>query len=140
MRKRWLVRAALAGTLLSMLAVYFETKAAPFTQIAWQYDFTANAPCTATVTVNCVSGFELHHFSPTGADTLDTAIPVTGAPSGLTSLTTPLPAGYPSTGYGTVTAYMIAVGKDAGGASIKSAQSAFTVTRLPDAPMNPHAQ
>jgi hypothetical protein len=115
------------------------TSAAPFTAVAWQYDFAANPPCSATVTVSCVTGFELHHFNSGGVDTLDTVVALPGSPAGLMSLTTPIPASFPI-GYGAVLAYMVTTAKAFDGSALKSAQATFSISTLPAAPINPHGQ
>jgi hypothetical protein len=114
------------------------TSAAPFTAVAWQYDFGANPPCSATVTVGCVNGFEIHHFTA-GGDILDAAVPLPASPVGLMSLTAPIPATFPK-GFITATqAYVVTTAVDGSGAPIKSAQ-AFVAAVLPAAPISPHEQ
>lgn len=36
-------------------------------QVTWQYDYTANPPCTASVTTSCISGFNIYELNSAGA-------------------------------------------------------------------------
>lgn len=122
--------------ILVQLLIVLVAHAASIT-LAWAFDYTVDPPCSATLTKNCVTGFE-YGTSPDGGKTLvkigTAANPATTAASGPTNVTVQFTQGPP---YGAVVYYARTMGLDGNGNVVYSAVDlAPSVQMVPAAPSN----
>ena len=122
--------------ILAQLLIAVVVHAASVT-LAWSFDYTVDPPCSATLTKNCVTGFE-YGTTPDGGKTLVkvgvAANPATTAASGPTNVTVQFTQGPP---YGAVVYYARTVGFDGNGNVVYSAiDVAPSVQMVPASPTN----
>ena len=117
--------------LLAQLLIAVVAHAASVT-LAWSFDYTVDPACSATVTKNCVTGFE-YGTTPDGGKTLVkigvAPNPATTAASGPTNLTVQFTQGPP---YGPVVYYARTMGLDGNANAVFS-----TVTVAPSLQVTP---
>ncbi len=127
---------------IGMLGAGFYLRNAKAIQIdfAWDYDYTVDPACSATLPVNCVSGFEISDAQ----GLLQTVSNPPECPPGvITNCINPngLSVGIAASAikgppYGQQTFSLVAVGVDGSGVLIKSASSSVVATITPGRPQN----
>ena len=130
---RYVGRAVAAVLMLVHLGMATVASAATVT-LSWTFNYTVDAACTATVTKNCVSGFE-YGTTPDNGTTLvksGTLANPTPSTTGATAVTTSLTQGPP---YGSVVYYARTIGLDGTGATVFSGVALSSTTHIvPAAP------
>jgi hypothetical protein len=102
--------------------------------LSWNYNYSVDTPCTASVTKNCVSGFEYGTTPDSGAtlNKIGTVSNPTPATSGATAVTTTFTQGPP---YGSIVYYARTIGLDGNGNTVYSSAALATAVQLtPTAP------
>ncbi len=128
--------ALIALALLAQLMTAVVAHAASVT-LNWSFNYTVDPVCTATVTKNCVTGFE-YGTTPDGGTTLVkigiAANPATTAASGTTSVSVQFTQGPP---YGAVVFYARTMALDPNGNVVYSAVAVAPSAQLtPASPSN----
>lgn len=128
--------ALIALALLAQLMTAVVAHAASVT-LNWSFNYTVDPVCTATVTKNCVTGFE-YGTTPDGGITLVkigiAANPATTAASGTTSVSVQFTQGPP---YGAVVFYARTMALDPNGNVVYSAVAVAPAAQLtPASPSN----
>jgi hypothetical protein len=101
---------SIVGLLLLAFVVGCPDADASSGSIAWEYDYVADTPCTATRTTDCVSGFEI-----TNGAILLAAVPTPASTSANTPFTATFKLGPP---YGSITINVTSIAKDSAGARV----------------------
>ncbi|KKN20430.1 hypothetical protein LCGC14_0935670 [marine sediment metagenome] len=128
MKRRWLLIAGLAVALFGG-GLYLWQAGAVQIDFTWDYDYAVDPACTATLTTDCVEGFELSASSGVLA-----TIPNPSNPTGFVAgITTTITKGPP---YGPQTFSLVATGRDGAGNRIDSNPSTVTATIRPGKPQN----
>ena len=97
--------------------------------LSWTFNYTVDIACTATVTKNCVSGFE-YGTTPDGGTTLakiGTVVNPTPSTTGATAVATSFAQGPP---YGAVVYYARTIGLDGTGATVYSGAAFSSTTHI----------
>jgi hypothetical protein len=124
------VAIALVVVHLGMATVAF----AATVTLSWTFNYTVDTACTATVTKNCVSGFEYGTTPDSGTTLLKvgTMANPTPATTGATAVTTSFTQGPP---YGSVVYYARTIGLDGTGTAVYSSVALSSTTHIvPGAP------
>jgi hypothetical protein len=97
--------------------------------LSWTFNYTVDVACTATVTKNCVSGFE-YGTTPDSGTTLvkiGTVTNPTPSTAGPTAVSTSFTQGPP---YGSIVYYARTIGLDGTGATVFSSLSLSSTTHI----------
>jgi len=136
--KYWLI----AGMVLVLLGsgLYLRNARAIQIDFEWDYDYTVDPACSATLPVNCVSGFEISDGqgllqtvpNPPECQTLTSTNCI--SPNGLSvGIEASAIKGPP---YGQQTFNLVAVGLDGSGVPVKSTSASVVATITPGRPQN----
>ena len=129
MKRRWLLIAGLAVVLFAGGLYLWRARAVQI-DFAWDYDYAVDPACTATLTTDCVEGFELSDASGVVA-----VIPNPTNPTGfVTGISTTIFKGPP---YGPQTFSLVAVGRDGAGNRLDSNPVTVAPFIRPSRPQNP---
>ena len=128
MKRRWLVIVGLAVALFGG-GLYLWRANAVQIDFTWDYDYAVDPACTATLTTDCVDGFELSDSSGALA-TIPNPASATGFVAGIATTITKGPP------YGPQTFSLVAIGRDGAGVRIDSNPSTVTATIRPGKPQN----
>jgi hypothetical protein len=130
---QYLARAVAVALILVHVGMAAVASAATVT-LSWTFNYTVDTVCTATVTKNCVSGFE-YGTTPDGGTTLTkigTVVNPTPSTTGATAVATSFTQGPP---YGSVVYYARTIGLDGTGATVYSGAALSSTTHIvPAAP------
>ena len=122
--RRWMI----VGVVVAFIGIAIYLRAVQI-DFPWDYDYSVDPACTATLTTDCVEGFEL---SDSGG-VLQT-IPNPASPSGFVfGISTTIIKGPP---YGNQTFSLVAIGRDGAGARIDSNPATVTASIRPGRPQN----
>ena len=130
---RYFARAIAVGLIFVHLGMAAVASAASVT-LSWTFNYMVDTACTATVTKNCVSGFE-YGTTLDGGTTLakiGTVVNPTPSTTGATAVATSFTQGPP---YGSVVYYARTIGLDGTGAAVYSGVALSSTTHIvPSAP------